>query len=585
MVVQTASLAGAETRRTHLLWMLLWPAGAAGTVGALWPVLTSTGDVTAADVLYRATGASFVAAGMIAWQRRPDNRVGQLMVTTGFLFFAAPLASQIDSSLAQTAALLVTDYWTVAFVILLLVFPRSRRLRGRPEQLLVVAFAVPLVIAQPLWLLFVEEEGLTNDLGFWPNERAADWVDKGQRALLLAATASLFLLLAGRWWRATPALRRVLVPVLAGGAAMLSFAVLLAADLINGTRSQTLLTLTVVVLATVPVAFLGSLLRARLARVAIGDLFVDLRESPAAVELRDALRRSLHDQSLELLYWLPEFQSYADVDGRAAAAPEPVNGRAVTAVDVAGERRALLVHDASLLEDPALLQAATASARVALQNAHLHIELQARLAELRGSRARIVEAGQKERQRLERNLHDGAQQRLVSLSLQLSLLQTELGDGPRAREKLESARSEIAACLTELRELARGLHPAVVSGHGLEVALEQLVARAGVPVELRIDSGGRLPEALEVAAFYLVSEALANIGKYAGASAAKVEITRAAGCVVVEISDDGCGGADTERGTGLRGHADRVEALGGRLRIWSPVGKGTRLRAELPCAS
>lgn len=586
MAVDTAPLAGAETRRARLLWVTLWAAGAAGTLGALWPVLANAGEpVIAADVIYRATGGSFVAAGMIAWQRRPGNRVGPLMVATGFLFFAAPLAAQIDSSLVQTAGLLVTDYWTIAFVVLLLVFPRSRRLHGRPEQLLLVAFAVPLVVAQPLWLLFVEEEGMTNDLGLWPNERAADWVDKGQRGLLLAATASLFLLLAWRWWRATPALRRVLVPVLAGGVVMLSFAVLLAVDLINGTRSQTLLTLTVIVLATVPVAFLGGLLRSRLARVAIGDLFVDLHEAPTPVELRDALRGSLHDPSLELLYWLPQFQSYADLDGRAAAAPVPVHGRAVTAVDVAGERRALLVHDATLLEEPALLQAATAAARVALQNAHLHIELQARLAELQGSRARIVEAGQKERQRLERNLHDGAQQRLVSLSLQLSLLQTELGEDPRATEKLESARAEIAASLAELRELARGLHPAVVSGHGLEVALEQLVARSGVPVELTIDTGGRLPEALELAAFYLVSEALTNIGKYAGADAARVEVTRVPGQVVVEISDDGCGGADTERGTGLRGLADRVEALGGRLRIWSPVGEGTRVRAELPCAS
>ena len=586
MAVDTASLAGAETRRARLLWVTLWAAGAAGTLGALWPVLTSAGEpVIAADVIYRATGGSFVAAGMIAWQRRPGNRVGPLMVATGFLFFAAPLAAQLDSSLVQTLGLLVTDYWTITFVVVLLVFPRSRRLHGRPEQLLVVAFVIPLVVAQPLWLLFVEEEGLTNDFALWPNERAADWVDKGQRGLLLAATASLFLLLAWRWWRATPALRRVLVPVLAGGVVMLSFAVLLAVDLINGTRSETLLTLTVIVLATVPVAFLGGLLRSRLARVAIGDLFVDLHEAPTPVELRDALRRSLHDPSLELLYWLPEFQSYADLDGRAASAPDPVDGRAITTVDVAGEQRALLVHDATLLEEPALLHAATAAARVALQNAHLHIELQARLAELRGSRARIVEAGQKERQRLERNLHDGAQQRLVSLSLQLSLLQTELGDDPHATEKLESARAEIAASLAELRELARGLHPAVVSGHGLEVALEQLVARSGVPVELMIETDGRLPEALELAAFYLVSEALTNIGKYAGANAARVEVTRVPGHVVVEISDDGCGGADTERGTGLRGLADRVEALGGRLRIWSPVGEGTRVRAELPCAS
>jgi signal transduction histidine kinase len=213
----------------------------------------------------------------------------------------------------------------------------------------------------------------------------------------------------------------------------------------------------------------------------------------------------------------------------------------------------------------------------------LQAELRARLDELRGSRARIVEAGQRERQRLERNLHDGAQQRLVALSLELTMLEDRLAHDPDSVARFERARNEIAVSLTELRELAHGLHPAVVSAHGLDVALEQVAARASVPVKLTIATGGRLPEALEVAVFYLVCESLANVGKYAEASAASVEVTRQYGRVVVEIVDDGVGGADSERGTGLRGLADRVEALNGRLRVWSPAGRGTRVRAELPC--
>ena len=195
-----------------------------------------------------------------------------------------------------------------------------------------------------------------------------------------------------------------------------------------------------------------------------------------------------------------------------------------------------------------------------------------------------MEAGLKERQRLERNLHDGAQQRLIALSLELSLLEEEMEDDPVASGRLVQARREIASSLAELREVALGLHPAVVSGHGLEVALEQLAARAAVPVRLRVAIGTRLPEELEVAAYYLVSESLANVGKYAQASTATVEVTRRATDVVVEITDDGIGGADEARGSGLRGLADRVEALGGRLRVWSPVGGGTRVRAEIPCA-
>jgi signal transduction histidine kinase len=243
----------------------------------------------------------------------------------------------------------------------------------------------------------------------------------------------------------------------------------------------------------------------------------------------------------------------------------------------------LLVHDAALLQEPELLGAATAAARVAFENAQLHVELQARLEELTSSRARIVEAGQKERQRLERDLHDGAQQRLVALSLELRLLEERLADDPEARRRLDLARREVGASLEELRELAHGLHPAVVSGHGLAVALESLAARAPVPVRLTVVTDGRLPEALEIAAYYLVAETLANVGKYARASAVSVDVTRACDAVVIEVADDGVGGADTEHGTGLRGLADRVETLGGRLRIWSPAGGGTRVRAEIPC--
>jgi signal transduction histidine kinase len=246
---------------------------------------------------------------------------------------------------------------------------------------------------------------------------------------------------------------------------------------------------------------------------------------------------------------------------------------------------AALVHDASLDDEPELLNAVTAAAGIALENGRLHAELKARLEELRGSRARIVEAGQKERQRLERDLHDGAQQRLIASSLELGLLEERFDGDAEARTRLSRVREEIVTSLEELRAVARGLHPAVVSAHGLEIALEQLAARAAVPVQLSVEVDGRLPERVEVAVFYIVSESLANIGKHASATSAVVDVARTSGQVVVEVTDDGVGGADTERGSGLRGLADRVEALDGRLRVWSPKGGGTRLRAEMPCAS
>jgi signal transduction histidine kinase len=355
--------------------------------------------------------------------------------------------------------------------------------------------------------------------------------------------------------------------------------------LVSGeTPFETIRRVTFFVVGLAPLVFLIGLLHARLARSAVGDLIVELRRDPTPADLRDALSRALRDPSLTLVYWLPEFGTYAGLDGRPAELAAEDSGRATTLIDRDGMPVAALLHDPSLDDEPELLAAVRAGAGIALENARLHVELHARLVELRGSRARMVDVANKERQRLERNLHDGAQQRLVALSLELSLLGGELAGDTEAQERLTRARHEIAASLAELREIARGIHPAVVTGHGLGVALEQLAALAPVPVRLTVQTNGRLPEAVEVAAYYLVCESLANTGKYAHASSATVDVNRENGSVLVEVTDDGVGGADTERGSGLRGIADRVEALDGRLRVWSPAGGGTRVRAEIPCA-
>jgi PAS domain S-box-containing protein len=212
----------------------------------------------------------------------------------------------------------------------------------------------------------------------------------------------------------------------------------------------------------------------------------------------------------------------------------------------------------------------------------LNDELQARLEDLTASRARIVAAGDVERRRLERNLHDGAQQRLVTLSVSLRLALDKLDDDPgTARELLGAASDEVALALEELRELARGLHPALLTEHGLGVAVDSLVRRVPVPVEIVETPQERLPEPIEAAAYYLIAEALTNVAKHAHASAARVSVLHRDGAVVVEVSDDGVGGADADAGSGLCGLMDRVEALGGRLELVSPAGAGTTLRAEI----
>jgi signal transduction histidine kinase len=195
---------------------------------------------------------------------------------------------------------------------------------------------------------------------------------------------------------------------------------------------------------------------------------------------------------------------------------------------------------------------------------------------------RLVAASDRERRRLERDLHDGPQQRLVSLSVRLRLLASRLAPGSEAERLLADARNELAVSLQELRNLARGIHPAILSDRGLPAALEALTARAPLPVELVVEAGGRPPEPVEVAAYYLVSEALTNILKHSDATSARVSVARRGIRLVVEVVDDGAGGADRVTGSGLRGLTDRIEALGGRLEVSSPPGAGTTLRAEIP---
>jgi len=271
-------------------------------------------------------------------------------------------------------------------------------------------------------------------------------------------------------------------------------------------------------------------------------------------ELEAALARALGDPNLTVSY---------------THGPE---GRAIEA----------LHYDPSLDDDPELVQAVTAAAEMALENERLQAQSAARLAELQASRERLVSAGDTERRRLERNLHDGAQQRLVALAMQLRLLQMQISSDPVAAEKLvTTASEELALSLAELRELARGIHPAVLD-HGLPVALEALAGHCTVPTSLACDGADGLPEAVELAAYFVTSEALANVAKYAQATTASVTVSRRGPSLAVEIADDGVGGADAARGSGLRGLADRVEALGGRLTVVSPPGEGTSVTAELP---
>jgi signal transduction histidine kinase len=531
-------------------------------------------------------GGSYMACGLVAWRHRPEKRLGPLMVLLGSVWLAALAMGVVwpPSGLLATLGLLVLDGWVILLVFFLLAFP-SGRLASRTDRLLAATFAFTAGPLAVVWLLFYDfgPGAPPNVLQVWPDADVADAIDTAQRVIFVSATFAVVAVLAARWRHASPPLRRGLTPVVAGGAALLVSNVQLVltklADVGTYVWVQTGM---FVVLTLVPYAVLIDMLRARLARSAVGDLVMALHANPAPEALRAAIARALGDPSLQVAYWLPEYDTYADLDGSPVELPASVR-RKTSVVDSAGAPVAALLHDPSLYEQQQLLDAVGAAAGLALERARLHAELHARLDELRGTRARILEAAQTERRRLERDLHDGAQQRLVTLALDLSMLERRLGDDPEARRSLEEARGELSRSLEELRELARGIHPAVVTGRGLAAALEGLAGRAPVPVHLSVTVGARPPEPVEVAAYFMVSECLTNVAKYAHASAVSVDVLRSDGELVVEVADDGVGGASGDAGSGLRGLAERVEALGGHLYVTSPSGDGTRIRAEIPC--
>jgi signal transduction histidine kinase len=561
---------------SHAGRLALWSIGLAAGAALLVLALTdpSAAHHRVAAVMVMLAGSSFMASGLVASRRRPGNRLARLMVALGLIWLLLQLAAHVGVPLLFTIGLWGSDAFVVLLMVFLTGFPDGRL--SRADWLLVAPFAIAVGPLELLWLLFFDPGPPGNVLMVSNDPSVADAIDTAQRVILAAGSFVATAVFAVRWRRASPPVRRGLTAILAGAATLLVTTGNLVVSKLTGRPPSDLLQIAALVcLTAVPIAVLADMLRARLARSAVAELVLALRAKPAPADLRDALARALGDPSLRLAYWLPEFDIYADLDGHPVGLPADA-ARATMGGDAGGRPVAALLHDPSLQDAPALLDAVGAAAAIALENARLPWVL-------RATRARILDASQSERRRLERDLHDGAQQRLVALSLDLGLLQARMSGDPEARRSLEQVRDEVSRSLEELRSLARGIHPAIVSGHGLTVALEGLAARAPVPVHLDLEVGRDVPEPIEVAAYFLVSESLTNVAKYAQASAARVAVTRSNGDLVVDVVDDGVGGACAHQGSGLCGLADRVEALGGRLDVSSPVGVGTRVHAEIPC--
>ena len=571
--------------------LALGAAGIACALGALALIVSSDydHDKTIHLVFGPLIAWSFIGTGLYAWWRRPGNNFGALMVAVGFGWIAGALS---DSSTpgVYIVGVLLGPLPIGILIHLLLAFPEGRLGSRTAKGLALFAYFETTVVQLVLVLVTNTQHAddcpcTRNPLLISHNKGLEDAVGGFQS---ITSTIGLLVITAFLWhrWRtaATPQ-RRALGPIyLAGALTMLLLAVTLTADVTsfdNTIEAAVDLSALITQLA-IPFAFLLGLMRTQIARGGgVSELMTRVGSSQHGTP-RELLAEALEDPTLELAYWLPDRGVYVDEGGREVELPGPGSERSVTKVFRGEQCVAAIVHDPALDESRELVRGAGAAVVMALENARLDAELRARYEELRASRERLVRAGIEERRRLERDLHDGAQQRLVSLRLALGLAR-KASDPEQADRLVETAMQELDAALAELRELARGIHPGVLTDHGLEPALAALADRAPLPVHVEA-SPSRLPSAVESAAYFTVAEALTNVAKYAHADSARVRVAVRDGHAVVEVRDDGVGGADPTRGSGLSGLSDRLAALGGALKVDSPSGGGTVVRAEIPCA-
>jgi signal transduction histidine kinase len=548
-----------------------------GPASPLWVVL-----------LFPALGGVYVAAGLLAWWRRPSNGIGVLLVGGGAAVLGAGLGNTGVAELIAVGQILATLILAVV-VHMLLAFPSGRLPDAASRAIAAAGYVVALVLQAPLYL-FAGDPAPYDLLSVADRPdavEAAEWVQWGAGAAVVAAAATV---LTRRLIAASPAQRRVLGPLgLYGILAVLS--VPISGQVLRdvaGVDPVTVAALQVAVLAGIPVAFVLGVLRGGFARTGeLAELGAWLgAEDGGRARLAGALAQTLGDPTLELAFWLPARGGYVDARGAAAELPRAVSGRAAVEVELSGRRVGAIVYDASLIGDPALVRAAGRVIAIALDRERLTAELLASRTALRDSRARIVEAGDRERRRIAKDLHDGMQARLVLLALAAQGIAADGALPDAARGEAGTIRAGLDDAIAELRRLVHGLMPPLLVERGLSAATEDLVDRVPIPADLRLlPQDEALPDAVESAAYFVVAEGLANVVKHSRARELSVRLDRADGRLTIEVADDGVGGAAANGGAGLRGIADRLDVLGGRLTVDSPPGGGTRLLAEVPCGS
>ena len=564
--------------RSRLDPVLLLPVAAIGGLLMTWWSL-SKGVSESQAAVDLAVAWSFAGAAVVALSRASLRPSGLLMGGVAATWFLYELQ-------LSTIALLWTIGWVFALlyqaliVQLVLSFPEGRTWSTTARVVVIATYALT-VGGQLLTALF--QPSSDNLLLFEPDQERAEVIGRFTSALGAAITLGVVLLVVTRLVRLSGAARRLALPLLVGAllATPVIFVRLVASTLNDVELYDRLAVFDQFMTILIPLGFGVGLLWSQLRRSGASSLVVELREGGAET-LRDRLARALGDPTLEIAYWNEHSNGYMDSDGRAVAV-EAGDSRAVTNVVAGGTPVAALVHDPALLEEPELVESVRATAALVLENERLAAAIRAQLAEVEASRARIVAATDEERRRLERDLHDGAQQRLVGLSLKLALAQ--VGADVAAAEALASAQEDLERALAELREFARGVHPSILREEGLDAAVQTLARRAPLPVDVSGRVGVRLPDPVELAAYFFVSEALTNVAKHAHAEQARVSVERRDRTLTVRVADDGVGGASAGTGSGLAGLSDRLAALGGTLDVESDTSNGTTLTARIPCES
>lgn len=589
-------IAGRSIKQKHVHVAVVVAGVVGGLVGAVAAAINPYHATWVNLVVYTpieiAVGWSFLFVGLIAGRRRPENRVGLLMSIFGLTWFAYVIAW-----FHFPVTYYIGDAFRWAFLVVLghlyVVYPRGRP-TGKVERGALAAIYV--------WFAFATlSETPTNDPAWYgchqclPNPfyiPGTAWINPAMTAISQTGITVLALGVLGvffrRWRRASAPVRRAMSPAAWAALPVLGVVVALqlqARGLLSEQAIAVLMPIEWLAFAVLPIGLLVGVLRTRLGRAAVTNFVVELNRIPTRSSLRDSLSRALGDPSLELAFALPGGE-YVDTLGSTVILPPPGSGRAVTSIESEGRPLAALIHDPAVdEEDPELVAAAGSAARLALENERLQAEVRASLEEVRASRARILEAADAERKRLERDIHDGAQQRLVALGLALRMARDQAAthaDEALVKD-LDGATSQLKQALSELRDLAQGIHPAVLSRAGIGPALRVLAELSPIPVDIKDVPAARYPESVEAAVYFVVSEALTNAAKHSGAGRVEVSVRQQDDRLTVDVRDDGLGGAAPGNGSGLIGMADRVAVLGGKLEIASPSAAGTLVHAEIPC--